>query len=695
VIGEVIGNYRIVSELGKGGMGVVYFAEHVQLGRPVALKMLLPQMSASPIIVQRFFNEARAASAIEHPGIVEIFDFGRHTDGSAYIVMALLRGESLDHRLLYGALPPLEGASLIAQVAAALAAAHACNIIHRDLKPDNIFLVPNELMPNGTQVKLLDFGIAKLADEQTAGFKTQTGVMLGTPAYMSPEQCMGRSDLDHRTDLYSLGCILFHVLTGRPPFLSDHGTGVMIAAHMRDPAPHPRSLNANIPDALAAITMRLLEKDPAARFQTATDVRAALVAAGAHAPMTKPGVDPLGSTMVSAPGLPSAAPSAVPPIAHPASIATAPTTATTASGSAAEVVAPRPPKGKSGVWIAIGVVTVLAGIGGGVVFAVANKSDEPTVAAAEPSPSPASPPAPTPRPASPSTPPEVKPENPAALLATTDACPTGQVRGGDTQGHCCWRDQAWSSAKNRCIGAPNCPSGMVARGEQCTGTAPQPQPAKPVGESPLAIAATSFRLNAKSFALADDIAITFPNPVRSPSNSRAWVCIAAAGKPASSYVAWTFVDDGATTATLEAPKKAGAYELRLHTEYPDKPHNVQHAVPFTVRDNVEAPPTPASQATPRSLQRFTLASTRIPAGGKVQLRFPSAMRALPGERFWATVVARDAADNSWGSYEYVPDGAKALQLPVPSNAGEYEVRLHANYPKQTTNVVHRIAIDVE
>jgi serine/threonine-protein kinase len=141
-------------------------------------------------------------------------------------------------------------------------------------------------MPDGTQVKLLDFGIAKLADEQSAGVKTQTGTPIGTPAYMSPEQCMGRSDLDHRTDLYSLGCILFRMLCGRPPFLSQYGTGVMIAAHMHDAPPDPRTLNPRVPAALGPVVLCLLEKDPSARFQTAIELRNALVAAGANAPVT-------------------------------------------------------------------------------------------------------------------------------------------------------------------------------------------------------------------------------------------------------------------------------------------------------------------------------------------------------------------------------------------------------------------------
>ncbi|MCA9674257.1 MAG: serine/threonine protein kinase, partial [Myxococcales bacterium] len=288
MLGQIVGNYRLVSLLGKGGMGMVYRAEHVQLGRPAALKMLLPQLSRDPAIVQRFFNEARAASAIDHPGIVEIYDFGTHDDGSAYLVMALLRGETLAQRLARGPVPPVDAANILGQVAGALSAAHAQGIVHRDLKPDNIFLVPHDLMPGGIQVKLLDFGIAKLADEPTSGVRTQTGTMIGTPAYMSPEQCMGLPEVDHRTDLYAVGCILFHLLCGRPPFVSEHGTGMIIAAHLRDPAPDPRTFEPAAPAPLAAIALRLLEKDPAARFQSASELRAALVAAGADAPATWP-----------------------------------------------------------------------------------------------------------------------------------------------------------------------------------------------------------------------------------------------------------------------------------------------------------------------------------------------------------------------------------------------------------------------
>ncbi|HVK86166.1 MAG TPA: serine/threonine-protein kinase, partial [Kofleriaceae bacterium] len=374
MIGQVVGNYRIVSELGRGGMGMVYRVEHTQLGRPAALKMLLPQFSADPGIVQRFFNEARAASAIEHPGIVEIFDYGTHADGTAYIVMELLRGESMQQRMQRGPMAPIEAASICAQVAGGLAAAHARNIVHRDLKPDNIFLVPNELMPDGLQVKLLDFGIAKLSDDRSA-FKTQTGALIGTPAYMSPEQCMGSPDLDHRTDLYAVGCILFHALTGRPPFVSAQGSGMMIAAHIRDQPPHPRTLVPAIPDDLAVITLRLLEKEPAARFQTALELRAAFAAAGAHVPGTNPGAQRASSAPLAvADGFAAT----IAPAGLALTAATGPgVPLTTAGASAGQIVtaAPRGSRSK-GVWIGTG-IAVLGLAGAAAVVAVSRSGDDP------------------------------------------------------------------------------------------------------------------------------------------------------------------------------------------------------------------------------------------------------------------------------------------------------------------------------
>src|SRR3954454_2598860 len=196
VEGTQIGAYRVVKKIGEGGMGSVWLAEHLALGRRAAIKVLHPEVSNRPDIVTRFFNEARAATAISDPGIVQIFDFGQHVDGSAYIVMELLDGEPLDRRLQRaGALGLVDGLRLMRQVASTLGAAHARGIIHRDLKPENIYIVRDPEVPGGERAKVLDFGIAKLAGTDV-GVKTQTEAMLGTPAFMSPEQCRGAAHVD-------------------------------------------------------------------------------------------------------------------------------------------------------------------------------------------------------------------------------------------------------------------------------------------------------------------------------------------------------------------------------------------------------------------------------------------------------------------------------------------------------------------
>jgi serine/threonine-protein kinase len=570
VIGQVIGNYRVVRELGRGGMGMVYAAEHTQLGRPAALKMLLPQLSADPGIVQRFFNEARAASAIDHPGIVEVFDFGTHTDGRAYIVMELLKGESLERRLARAPITPAEAGSIVAQVAGALGAAHARGIVHRDLKPDNMFLVPNELVAGGIQVKLLDFGIAKLAGDQPGAMKTQTGAVIGTPAYMSPEQCVGRSDIDHRTDLYSLGCVLYHMVCGRPPFVSEHGTGMILAAHMRDPVVDPRTI-AQVPDALAAITMRLLEKEPSARFQTAAELRAALTAAGVSTPTGQ------------APAVSGIAPTMAAPAQQTAGSGTAPTMAapshqTTGSGSASEMVA-KPPqparRSRGGLWIAIGAL-VAAGAAAGVFFAVHRGSPETPVAAVSP-PAPAAPApvvVPPPVPVAPPPVPVAPPPVPVSLPSPPPepACPAGEVRDADSQGHCCWPDQAWSSAHDRCIGKPTCPKGLVIKGEACV-------------EAPVTAATVSPEQFAATPSVAkagEQVTLVFPAPLVTKQGEQYWAAIVEVGKPDSEWGVWAYVPANARRMTLKAPEQPGAYEVRLHGNYPTRSYNVVHRVRLRV-----------------------------------------------------------------------------------------------------------------
>jgi hypothetical protein len=633
-------------------MGMVYRAEHTQLGRPAALKMLLPQLSSDPAIVQRFFNEARAASAIDHPGIVEVYDFGSAPNGAAYIVMALLKGESLAQRLERGPMAPLEGASIVAQVLGALAAAHARGIVHRDLKPDNIFLVPNELMANGVQVKLLDFGIAKLGGDSGTGggFKTQTGMMMGTPAYMSPEQCMGRADLDHRTDLYAIGCILFHVLTGRPPFTGEGGTGMMIAAHMRDPAPHPRTLDPNVPERLATIVMKLLEKDPAARYQSALETRQALVDAGASAPSKPP---------VSA--------------AHQYDATLPPTAAAPVS-----TMKPAGPPAKRGKRLAITIgALAVAGIAVAVVFG-SRTHDAPTPPAQAAAAPPTSPP-----------PPAGRPVEPQASVTTEEPCPLGKVRGFDTHGHCCWPEQAYSTAKNQCVGTPACPDGHRPRGEDCVAVAAIASD-KTVAASATSVA-PALVLASKSFAPGAQVTIGFASKISSPPTSRAWVTIVAADAADAQYEVWSYVDDGATSLTLTAPNAPGAYEVRLHTDYPKQSFNVRQRVAIRITDAAGA----NTAGTPRSAQLFIVGKQVAAPGESVELTFPVPMKAATGEKFWVTVVAKGEPASAYGHYEYVPDGARTLAFEMPQQPGDYEIRLHANYPRLTTHLVHRVPIRVE
>ena len=278
MIGEVLGSYRIVSRLGSGGMGTVWLAQHKLLGSRAAIKLLKPEMSAQKEIVQRFFDEARAATRIHDPGIVMVLDFGWHK-ASAYIVMEHLQGEALSTRLVrLGTLPTASALRIVQQSALAMAAAHARGIIHRDLKPDNIFLVHDPAMPGGERAKILDFGIAKLIDDPDPNHsRTHSDIILGTPAFMSPEQCRGAGRVDHRTDIYSLGCVLFNLVVGHPPFVAPSG-GEAIAAHLTQPPPVPSTLRSELAPALDALILRCLDKVADARYQTMTELVRAIAA---------------------------------------------------------------------------------------------------------------------------------------------------------------------------------------------------------------------------------------------------------------------------------------------------------------------------------------------------------------------------------------------------------------------------------
>jgi eukaryotic-like serine/threonine-protein kinase len=264
--GQRVGSYEVVAALGGGGMGMVYRAAHLLLDRPAAIKVLRAEYGHLPVIVQRFFTEAKLTTAIRHPGIVEVYDFGYTDAGHAYIAMELLPGDSLARRIAArGRLRWAEAAVLGRRIAAALAAAHLRGVVHRDLKPDNIHLVPD---PDGgaiDQIKILDFGIAKLVERDGARSNlTTTGVVMGTPAYMAPEQCRGLAGTDHRVDLYALGCVLYEMLAGVSPFSGETGTGLLIA-HLNHPAPDVRRRALDAPPALARLVGWLLAKDPDAR----------------------------------------------------------------------------------------------------------------------------------------------------------------------------------------------------------------------------------------------------------------------------------------------------------------------------------------------------------------------------------------------------------------------------------------------
>ncbi|MCB9615051.1 MAG: protein kinase [Sandaracinus sp.] len=259
LVGRTIdGRYRVERVLGEGGMGVVYLVTHAALDKRMALKVLHGEGSRDETVVARFVQEAQASSAIGHPNIVDVIDFGRLADGAAYFVMELLEGESLTDRIRRGALPLEEAVCIAEQIASALAAAHARGIVHRDLKPDNVQLVQRggELV-----VKILDFGIAKVGGASSK--LTKTGMIFGTPHYMSPEQAAGQS-VDARTDIYALGVILFEMATGQVPFDGDTFMGIL-SKHMFEPPPRPTErLPSTHP--LEPVILRALAKKPEDRY---------------------------------------------------------------------------------------------------------------------------------------------------------------------------------------------------------------------------------------------------------------------------------------------------------------------------------------------------------------------------------------------------------------------------------------------
>ncbi len=282
-IGAVLSDkYRITREIGRGGMAAVYEAEHVDIGKRLAVKVLDPSLAGSATIVERFQREARAAAAVNSPYICDVHDAGRLPDGRPYLVLELLEGESLYDRMShFERLSPAEVVRILGQVARGLQKAHSAGIVHRDLKPENIFLARDG---DGQEIaKIVDFGLAKMFG--TAGSPeanprlTREGAIFGTPMYMSPEQIGGQGQADHRSDLWAMGCIAFECLTGRPVWNVDQGVALIFGQIATAPVPIPSELTPSLPPTFDAWVRRALARDPDERFQSALELAQSLAVA--------------------------------------------------------------------------------------------------------------------------------------------------------------------------------------------------------------------------------------------------------------------------------------------------------------------------------------------------------------------------------------------------------------------------------
>ncbi|MBL8952073.1 MAG: serine/threonine protein kinase [Myxococcaceae bacterium] len=265
--GMTLGEYRVKGRIGAGGMGLVYAAEQPLIGKPVAIKVLRPELAGDADYVRRFLDEARAVNAVRHPSLVDIFSFGELPGGGQYFVMELLEGEPLSELLhRRGALTAGEALPLIEQAAAGLEAAHAAGVMHRDIKPSNLFIVRRR--DAAPVLKLLDFGLAKLV--RVSREVSQTNVVVGTPEYMSPEQATVQKPT-FATDLYSLGCVLYEMLTGQVPFDAARPIDIMLKQVREAPVP-PSRIEPSVSPELERLVLRMLEKQPALR-PTAREVR--------------------------------------------------------------------------------------------------------------------------------------------------------------------------------------------------------------------------------------------------------------------------------------------------------------------------------------------------------------------------------------------------------------------------------------
>jgi len=284
-VGFTVGEYRVEGKIGEGGFGKVYRAIHPLIGKRAAIKVLNREYSANASVVSRFQAEAKAVNQIRHRNIIDIFSFGTLDGGLHYFVMELLDGITFDTYLEQrGVMSPQEAFPVLKYVARALDAAHAAGIAHRDLKPENIFLTQDD--EGGLFPKLLDFGIAKLMADDSVNHKTRTGAAMGTPLFMSPEQCHGRN-VDHRTDIYSFGVMVHQMLTGRTPFDGETMMELMLK-HVQEPPPPMSQVNPAVPPALDGPVLQMLAKNPDDRPPTLVEAVERLRLAGLQAGLNLP-----------------------------------------------------------------------------------------------------------------------------------------------------------------------------------------------------------------------------------------------------------------------------------------------------------------------------------------------------------------------------------------------------------------------
>ena len=288
LVGQVLaGKYRIDEKIDEGGMGCVYRATHVLMEKVVAVKVLHPALAADDKIVARFTREAKAASRISHPHAINVTDFGESDNGVVYLVMEYLRGRTLKDVIRSGGPMTLQRAvEIVRQVAGALEAAHTEGVVHRDLKSDNIML---EEATGGDWAKVLDFGIAKIQQTERSIHETDPGLtapnlIIGTPQYMSPEQCSQASDIDARSDIYSFGVIIYEMLAGHVPFTGDSPTAIMMK-HIQEPPPSILEERKDLTPEVGRVIARALAKRPEDRFQKTSELAGALAAAAEEAPL--------------------------------------------------------------------------------------------------------------------------------------------------------------------------------------------------------------------------------------------------------------------------------------------------------------------------------------------------------------------------------------------------------------------------